>query len=106
MLSDVNEQPTELKLSNNKVPENSPNLTVVGVLSSDDPDKAQQNFTYDITGPPGVPFELGGPDSKTLVVNGVIDHEVTPTINIFVRVTDSGGLSLERQLKIFIEGKM
>ena len=102
---DVNEPPTKLTISGNTVPENSPNGTVVGILSSDDPEKTHQNFTYDIIGPPVVPFVLGGADGKTLLISGTIDYEVTPYINISVRVRDSGGLSLERQLRITVKGQ-
>ena len=102
--SDINEPPTSIKLSNVKVSENSPKGTPVGTLSCEDPEQAYQNYTYSIIGPGSVPFTLGGKDNQILMVNGKLDYETGPIVDVIVRVTDSGGLFKEVTLKIQVQG--
>lgn len=77
----------------------------MGSLSSDDPDHPGGVHTYSIVGPAGVPFKIGGVNNQTLLVNGPLDHETNPTILVIVRVTDEGGLSMEKTFKITINGE-
>ncbi|XP_031570149.1 cadherin EGF LAG seven-pass G-type receptor 1-like isoform X2 [Actinia tenebrosa] len=99
-VKDINELPTSLALSNLTVPENSPIGTIVGTLSCTDPEQAYQSYTYSIMGPDSTPFIIGGPNHTSVIVNGSLDYERTPTLDLDVRVTDSGGLFKEENLKI------
>ncbi|KAL9969518.1 hypothetical protein ACROYT_G021740 [Oculina patagonica] len=101
-VKDVNEPPVNLTLSSTTVDENTPLDTPVGSLSSDDPDQPGGVHTYSIVGPAGVPFKIGGTNNKTLLVNGPLDHETNPTILVIVRVTDDGGLFMEKTFKITV----
>jgi hypothetical protein len=102
---DINEPPTSLTLSNLTIPEDSPIGTVVGTLSSNDPEKSYQTYTYSIVGPDRTPFALGGPGATTVVVNGTLDFEKTPVLDLVLRVIDSGGLFKEETFKINLIGK-
>ena len=77
----------------------------MGTLSCEDPEQAYQNYTYSIIGPGSVPFTLGGKDNQILMVNGKLDYETGPIVDVIVRVTDSGGLFKEVTLKIQVQGK-
>ncbi|MCA9204730.1 MAG: cadherin-like domain-containing protein, partial [Planctomycetales bacterium] len=99
-ISDVNENPTSLSLSNNSVTENSASGTVVGTLSSTDPD-ANPSFTYSLV--PGT----GSADNSAFTIDGnqlkitaVPDFESQCSYSIRVRSTDHGGLFVEHVFSI------
>lgn len=77
----------------------------MGSLSSDDPDQPGGVHTYSIVGPAGVPFRIGGSNNRTLLVNGPLDHETSPTSLVIIRATDDGGLFIEKTFKIIINGE-
>lgn len=77
----------------------------MGSLSSDDPDQPGGVHTYSIVGPAGVPFRIGGTNNRTLLVNGPLDHETSPTSLVIIRATDDGGLFVEKTFKITINGE-
>ena len=106
--SDVNEPPVNLTLSNTIVDENSPHGTPVGILSSDDLDGPGDVRTYSIVtvGPVHAPFSIGGNDSRTLLVNGPLDHETNPTLLVVIRATDKGGHFTQKTFKITINGEL
>ncbi|EDO31250.1 predicted protein [Nematostella vectensis] len=58
-----------------------------------------ESCAFAITGPVGVPFSLGA-DGLSVLVDGQLDHEMTPLINVVIRATDSGGLSKEMTLTV------
>ena len=101
----MNEPPVNLTLSSTTVDENTPLGTPVGILSSDDPDQPGGVHTYSIVGPAGVPFRIGGTNNRTLLVNGPLDHETSPTSLVIIRATDDGGLFIEKTFKITISGE-
>lgn len=67
---DINEKPTKLHASNLLIDENSGANTVVGTLTTSDPDNlgktAWQTFTYSLIDPAGGRFKL---DSNTIKVS-------------------------------------
>ena len=77
----------------------------MGSLSSDDPDQPGGIHTYSIVGPAGVPFRIGGTSNRTLLVNGPLDHETSPTSLVIIRATDDGGLFIEKTFKIIVNGE-
>ncbi len=97
-IGNVNESPTNLALSNVTVDENSAVGTVVGVLSTTDPD-AGNTFTYSLVAGTGdsdnFKFQIVG---NELRANQVIDFETQSTFSIRVRSQDQGGLSVEKSL--------
>ena len=91
VIININEAPTEVKLSNNKVNENLNADTVVGLLTTVDPDNTnvqQQTFAYSLVSHANSsPFAIKG---NTVVTKRRLDYENVPQWNIIVRVQDSG----------------
>ena len=84
-----NSPPTDIALSNNSVPENSANGTVVGTLSATDPDPGD-TFTFELINSAGGRFALNG--NQVVVADGsLLDFEADSTHLIVVHVTDSAG---------------
>ncbi len=73
--------------------EHSPNGTVVAVASQViDPDDS--SFTYSLLDDAGGAFTINNTTGQiTVADSNLIDYETSPTINVTVRVTDSGGLT-------------
>ena len=93
-ITTVDHAPTNIDLAGSIVAENSPVGAFVGLLTSTDQD-AGDTATYSLTDSAGGAFAING---STLVINGPIDYETTPTEQVTVRVTNSGGLSLRQEL--------
>ncbi|MBI5568940.1 MAG: tandem-95 repeat protein [Desulfomonile tiedjei] len=91
-VDDVNETPTDISLAGDIVAENLPADTVVGTLGATDPD-AGDTFTYALISNPDGAFKIVGNELQTAKP---LDHEATPTIDVTVRVTDSGTPGLTR----------
>ena len=99
-VTDVNETPTNLTLSNSTVAENQVIGTVVGNFSSTDPDTGN-TFTYSlVTGTGATDNSLFSISNNQLKTNTVFDYETKNSYNIRVKTTDQGGLSFEKQLTI------
>ena len=100
---DVNEAPDGIDLSNSSVPENKPAGTLVGSLSTTDPD-AGDTFTYSLVsgagGDDNVSFSIVGNQLQTVAV---FDFETKDSYSIRVSSTDGGGLSTEGVFAITVE---
>ncbi|GGE93908.1 hypothetical protein GCM10011383_00740 [Hymenobacter cavernae] len=87
----VNNPPTNITLSSSIVAENQPSGTVVGTLSSTDPDVPSQTFTYALVSGTGstdnAVFSIVGDRLRTAAV---FDFEAKSSYSIRVRTTDSG----------------
>ncbi|MFN5954198.1 MAG: DUF4347 domain-containing protein, partial [Dolichospermum sp.] len=99
-VTDLNETPTNLTLSNSTVAENQIIGTVIGNLSTTDPDTAN-TFTYSLVPGTGATdnslFTISGNQLRT---NAVFDFETKNSYSIRLRTTDQSGLFFERQLTI------
>jgi len=95
LVTDLNETPTALALSNPSVDENQPVGTTVGSLSANDPD-AGDSHTFTLVNGDGSAdnnaFKISG---SLLQTNTPFDYETRKTYSIRLRATDSGGLFLE-----------
>jgi len=101
-VSDVNENPTNLTISNNTVAENSPLNTLIGDFTTTDPDTGN-TFTYSlVTGIGSTDNSLFTIDGNQLKVNGLLDYETQNNYSILVKTTDQGGLSYEKQLTVSV----
>ncbi len=100
-INDVNEVPAMLSLSNSNIDEDD-NAQTVGDFSTLDQDGGD-NFTYTLVAGTGdddnAEFTISG---STLSTAGLINFEEGATRSILVRVTDSGGLSIDQQFTITI----
>ena len=104
-VTDVNEaiansNPTDIVLTNSAIAENSSNGTVIGNLSSADPDIGDTH-SYSLIDNASGRFAING---NTLVVaNGaLLDFETATSHNITVRSTDAGGLAFDEAFTITI----
>ena len=95
-----NQAPTNLTLSNSTVAENQPIATVVGNLSSTDPDTGN-TFTYSlVSGTGATDNSLFTITNNQLKTNSVFDFETKNSYSVRVRTTDQGGLFFDKQLTI------
>ena len=109
-VTDVNEAPTDLTLSNSSpsnllidistVAENQDIGTVVGNLTTTDPD-ANNTFTYSlVSGTGATDNSVFAITNNQLTTNSVFDYETKNSYSIRVRTTDQGGLFFEKELTI------
>ncbi|MBD2139083.1 putative Ig domain-containing protein [Anabaena sp. FACHB-1237] len=99
-VENVNNAPTNITINNSNIAENQAIGTVIGNLSTTDPDIAN-TFTYSLVSGDGVTdngsFIIIGNQLKT---NTVFDFETKNSYSIRVKTTDQGGLSYEKQFTI------
>ncbi len=95
-----NSAPTNISLSNIKVNEGAATNTMVGNLSTTDPNPGNSH-SYSMINSAGGRFKIVG--SQVLVDNGaLLDHEASPFHTIRVRTTDQGGLWYEKDFFIIV----
>ena len=102
-VTDVNEAPTDILLSNATLAETATAGTVVGLLTAVDPDRPEISPTvmptYTLLDTAGGRFQIV--DGKLVVAEGAaFDFETDPSLQVKVKVTDAGGLSFEKTLTI------
>jgi hypothetical protein len=102
-VANINESPTALNLAGNSIDENVVAGTLVGTLSTLDPDVADSTFTYALVSGSGSTdngsFILSG---NRLLSAGNFDFEAKSLYDIRLRTTDAGGLSFDRAFSINI----
>jgi Ca2+-binding RTX toxin-like protein len=99
-VTDVNEAPTGATLSANAVAENSPNGTVVGVVTGHDVDSGASLSYAMIDGAAGR-FQINPATGVVTVVNGAaLDYESAASHQVTVRTADQGGLSVDTTFTI------
>ena len=84
----VNETPTGIALSNNTISEYVAVNTVVGVLTTTDPD-GSDTFTYSLVGGNTSLFNINGNQLRS---SAIFDWEGVNSYSVTVRSTDAGGL--------------
>jgi mRNA-degrading endonuclease HigB of HigAB toxin-antitoxin module len=101
-VTNVNETPASISLSNNSINEGSSQYTTIGTFSTTDPD-ASNTFTYTLVAGTGSgdnsSFDISGSSLRNAVF---VDYETKSTYSIRVRSTDQGGLYVESQFTIYI----
>jgi hypothetical protein len=96
-VSNVNEAPSDITLDNSSVAENLAIGSLVGNLSTTDPDNTS-GFTYTLlTG--GSTFQISGGQLQTKVV---LDYETMASYNIRIQTTDPGGLTYAKDFTITV----
>jgi hypothetical protein len=97
-----NHNPTDILLSNSTIAENQPINTVVGTLSTTDPD-AGNTFTYSLVSGAGdtdnTSFNISGNQLRT---SAVFDFEIKNIYSIRIRTTDQGSLTFEKAFTITV----
>jgi hypothetical protein len=98
-VNNTNESPTDISLSNSTVPENSPSGTVVGNLTTSDPEGG--TFAYFLVSGAGsthnAQFRILG---TALQLAAPFSFEANTQFTIRVRTLDSGGLAFDKVLTI------
>ncbi len=96
----VNRRPFDISLSSSRVNESISPGTVVGTLSSADPDNGNV-FTYSLVtltgGNDNGAFSING---NQLIINTVPNFNTKPSYSLQIRTTDQGGLSYDKSLTI------
>ncbi|MBV7532378.1 cadherin domain-containing protein [Chitinophaga sp. sic0106] len=95
----LNEPPTDIKLDNNTIPELKPVGSVVGNLMATDPD-ANETFTWTLVG--GADQNKFSITGNQVLVNALLDYMQQKDYIIRVRVTDAGGIWMEKDLTITV----
>jgi VCBS repeat-containing protein len=99
----VNQAPTDLALSANTVAENATSGTVVGTISATDPD-AGDTKTYSLTDTAGGRFAIDAITGVLTVADGsLLNYESAASHTVTVRVTDSGGQSVDKTFTIGVD---
>lgn len=94
----LNDTPVDITLSGTSVAEMSADGTVLGTLAASDVDPGE-TFTFSLVDDAGGRFAISGSD--LVVANGVaIDFEQASSLRVTVRVTDSGGLTFDKEFDI------
>lgn len=99
-LLDLNELPTTLNLVGGTVNENSSSGTMVGQLTSTDVD-AGDSSTYTLIDDAGGLFAVD-PVTGEVTVRGSLDYETATNHIITARITDQGGLTLDRSFVLSV----
>ena len=95
-----NQAPTDISLSASSVDENAANGTVVGTLSTTDPDTGD-SFTYSLVNDAGGRFAVVG-DQIQVADGSLLDFETATSHVVRVQTTDAGGLSFEKDFTIYV----
>ncbi|HEY6166678.1 MAG TPA: MBG domain-containing protein, partial [Verrucomicrobiae bacterium] len=96
-LTNVNEAPTNFTLSNASVPENQPGGTTVGTFGGvADPDFSDTHTFSLVAGTGSTGNASFTIVSNTLQTAAIFDYEAQTNYSIRVRVTDAGGLFVEK----------
>jgi hypothetical protein len=96
---DTNDQPRNLRLSNQKVNENSAIGHLIGMCTATDEDN-NQTLSYELLGNAKSVFVM---KQSQLLVNKPLDHEKQKIYNIHVKVTDNGSPRLSLNESFIIE---
>jgi hypothetical protein len=101
-VTNANETPTDIALSNNTAPENQAVGTTIGTLSTTDPD-AGDTFTYTLVAGTGstdnASFQVVGNQLQNAVN---LNFEAQSVYSVRIRTTDAGGLFFEKVFTIII----
>ncbi len=102
-VTDVNEAPAAISLSNQSIQVNQPSGTLVGLFTTTDPDSGDSVSYQLVNGD-------GGENNSDFVISGnqllsavIFDYESPPILHVRVRATDSGGLIYETPFSITIQ---
>lgn len=98
-VTDNNDSPTGISLSKTTLPENLPAKKWVSILLGEDQDR-RDPLTYELVNPEEARFSIRG---NQLISEQVFDFEVTPELEVAVRVTDNAGSHYEEVLTIAVE---
>jgi gliding motility-associated-like protein len=101
-ITQANNAPTNISLSNNSIDEEKPIGTVIGTLTTSDADTGD-NFTYSLVAGSGDSnnrnFQISG---DQLVSNEVFDFETKASYTIRIQTSDSGDANFSKAFTIYV----
>ncbi len=102
-VSEVNQPPTDITLSNNQVFDGILNGSSIGTLSTDDADNGDTH-SYVLDDDAGGRFTLGGLAGNELLVldTALLNSALATSHDIAVTATDSGGLDITRNFTVAV----
>ncbi|NEQ71852.1 MAG: DUF4347 domain-containing protein [Okeania sp. SIO2C9] len=99
-----NASPTDITLDNNTIDENVAGNSVVGTLTTTDPDSGDTTFTYNLVSGDGdtdnAAFTIGGTNNDELLIKASPDYEAKDSYSIRVQTTDAAGATYQEQFTI------
>lgn len=98
-ISDVNEAPANITLSNTTLAESTSIGTVIGTFGATDEDLPGDILTYSITNDPDNMFSLSG---SNLLVDGQLDFETSSSHLVTVQVSDGNGGTRSKNFTITV----
>ncbi|MEI6526071.1 MAG: cadherin domain-containing protein [Planctomycetota bacterium] len=101
-ITNVNDPPTALRISNSTVPENSPIGTLVGSFSTTDADDGDTHTYSFVTGAGDSDNTLFAITGNSLVTRNVFNFESRNSYSIRIQTQDAGGLTFEQLFPISI----
>ena len=104
-VNEINLPPSDINLTNNTITENLPVDTLIGNLSTNDPDN-NDSFSYNLVNPGG---SCLGTDNDSFTITGdslnantIFDYESKSTFTICIQSMDHAGLTTKKQFTINI----
>lgn len=99
-VNNVNQASTAIQLSNTSINENSPQDTVIGILTTTEPDVGD-TYTYSLLNDANGRFAISG--NQLIVANSaLLNFEQNPKHEIIIRSQDAGGLTYDQTFTIDI----
>ncbi|WP_353931255.1 DUF4347 domain-containing protein [Okeanomitos corallinicola TIOX110] len=98
----TNQPPTDITLSNNIIGENATVGTIIGTLTSTDPD-GDTNFTYTLINNTNGVFSING---NELIVNAALDYETQSSYTITIQTDDNNGGVYQEDFSINIQNQI
>ncbi len=96
----VNDAPTNITTGTLTIAENAANNSAIGTATGIDVDTGE-TFTYTLTDTAGGRFAIHSSTGAITVADGSrLDYEFATSHQITIRVTDSGGLTYDKQFSI------
>jgi gliding motility-associated-like protein len=98
-VTNINDAPTDIILSNNTIHEHEPVGTIIGRLTTIDQDAGDTHMYTILSGIDAASFIISG---DTLRTNNIFDYRIRSMYSITLRTTDQGGLYFDKTFIIFI----
>lgn len=99
-ISDVNESPVDIHLSNTQVEENARDI-VIGTLTASDEDLGDSHI-FSIGTSDSLKFRIGGENGNQLINVEPFDFELQHSVELTITVTDAAGLRMSKAFVISI----
>ena len=101
-IADINEAPTDIKLSNLSIKENSSTNSMLAYLNADDPEKSKSMKFILVSGVGDNHNSLFSINDNKLLITNSVDYEKEPELLIRIKAADPGGNTVEKSFNIAV----